>query len=266
MKTTYCMKTGDIVLSYTSDETPRRMDYMHLHPHCELLFIVSDTVMQLRRDGAETEVHGPCVVFEPSYAMHAANVVTGLPYERYVLYFDESAAQEPLPGADFWILPLSGEEAQYILPYFLRLAPENGYAPERRLLLSLILCVLCRYAGDAGRAVVRGEPNYIQQVVRYISENCALPLTTPELARRFLVNRNKLNRDFQAYTQMTVHSFLSEVRVNQAKQLLRQGKSVSNTAAECGFSDAGYFIAVFRRACGCTPAEYARRQRTAPSG
>lgn len=261
MKTTYCMKTGDIVTEHSVDHTPRRMDYLHLHPHCEILFVTSDTKMLLRRDGAQAEIQAPCAVFEPAYAMHGANVAEGLPYDRYILYFDESAPKEHFPAAEFWILPMSRAEADDLLPYFERLARPGGYDPERRLLLSLILCVLHRLSGDAGRDVLRGGANYIQQIARYISEHCAEPLTTPEIARRFLVNRNKLNRDFQEYTSMTVHDFLTEVRVNRAKQLLRAGMSVGDAAAECGFSDAGYFISVFRRACGCTPAAYRKARR-----
>ena len=255
------MKTGDIVAEHSVDHIPRRMDYLHLHPHCEVLFVLGGTTVQLRRDGAETEVRAPCAIFEPAYAMHGANVVEGLPYERYILYFDESAPRDWLPLPDFWVLPMTEAEAQELLPYFERLARPDGYDPERRLLLSLILCVLCRLCGDGHRSVLRSSVSYIQQVVRYISEHCAEPLTTPGIARQFLVNRNKLNRDFQEYTSMTVHDFLTEVRVNRAKQMLRGGMSVGDTATECGFSDAGYFISVFRRACGCTPAAYRKARR-----
>ena len=85
-----------------------------------------------------------------------------------------------------------------------------------------------------------------------------------ELAERLEVSQEYLTRSFCRYIGMTPGRYLTRVRIDNARLLLRQGgHSVQFVAEACGFTNANYFARVFRSAVGMNPAEYTRHQ---PSG
>ena len=57
---------------------------------------------------------------------------------------------------------------------------------------------------------------------------------------------------------ITPGKYLNQIRIENAKQLLRQGRhNVGFVAGACGFSNSNYFARVFRAAVGMNPREYA---------
>ena len=56
---------------------------------------------------------------------------------------------------------------------------------------------------------------------------------------------------------MTFTEYITQKRMEQAKQLLRQTeKHTGEIASEVGFRDPHYFSFVFKKTQGCTPREY----------
>ena len=80
-----------------------------------------------------------------------------------------------------------------------------------------------------------------------------------ELADRLEVSQEYLTRCFCRYMGITPGKYLNQVRIENARLLLRQGgHSVQFVSDACGFTNANYFARVFRAAVGMNPAEYAR--------
>ena len=65
-------------------------------------------------------------------------------------------------------------------------------------------------------------------------------------------------RSFRAKSGMSVHSYLTLLRLNRAKILLAQGVSAAETALQVGFCDQSHLINQFRRYFGVTPGAFAR--------
>ena len=62
------------------------------------------------------------------------------------------------------------------------------------------------------------------------------------------------SRSFRRITGKSFKTYLNRTRVDHAAQLLcREGVSVSEVAARCGFNSVSYFIRVFRTVTGKTP-------------
>ena len=57
---------------------------------------------------------------------------------------------------------------------------------------------------------------------------------------------------------MSVNEYITAERIHRARMLLCAGASVDAAAEQCGFSDSGYFIRVFRRYEQVTPLQYKR--------
>ena len=69
-----------------------------------------------------------------------------------------------------------------------------------------------------------------------------------------------VRRLFREQTGQSPHSYLINLRIDKAKQLLVQypKASVAVIAANCGFQDPNYFSTCFKKKMGCSPIEYRR--------
>jgi AraC-like DNA-binding protein len=93
----------------------------------------------------------------------------------------------------------------------------------------------------------------------YVVENFRSPLTVERVARKMGISRSTLHRYVRKWLGVGFNDYLRDVRLEEAKRLLRGGRyGVARIAQECGFSSSGYFIRVFKKATGLTPQQYRR--------
>ena len=98
-----------------------------------------------------------------------------------------------------------------------------------------------------------------QNVCLYVQEHIQEPLTRESVADEFRLNPSHLSRLFRQEGAMKFTDYLSWVRVDRAKFLLRRHDlTVDEVAADCGFNDTAYFCRVFKRRTKFTPSEYRR--------
>ena len=81
-------------------------------------------------------------------------------------------------------------------------------------------------------------------------------VSVSDLADRLNISISNLKRLFAKYTNIGVHEYYTFLKIAQAKELLRQGKTVTDTAELTGFANQAYFSAAFKRITGKTPKEY----------
>lgn len=67
---------------------------------------------------------------------------------------------------------------------------------------------------------------------------------------------NYLSKKFSDAFGLTLKQYLIELQLERARRLLQEGsRNVSETAFECGFSDAAYLARLFKSRFGCTPSD-----------
>ena len=116
--------------------------------------------------------------------------------------------------------------------------------------------------GPAGRQTL---PPVVEAALGLLRRDYAFLDGVGELAERLEVSQEYLTRCFCRYTGVTPGKYLNQLRVENARLLLRQGHSVQFVSDACGFSNANYFARVFRKYVGLNPREYARSQPPAPA-
>lgn len=94
-----------------------------------------------------------------------------------------------------------------------------------------------------------------------LQEESSCPPQLPELARFAGVSPFHLLRIFRACFGETPHEYVSRLRIERSKQLLRAGHSVTDVCLEVGFSGLGSFSSRFKVRVGVSPSEYARSLR-----
>ena len=90
----------------------------------------------------------------------------------------------------------------------------------------------------------------------YIEENFSDEITLTELARQSSMSPNYFCKIFKEITGQTPIEYIATYRIDMACEMLLMGKSVTETALDCGFNDLSYFIHIFKRNKGISPKKY----------
>ncbi|MDR1580623.1 MAG: AraC family transcriptional regulator [Synergistaceae bacterium] len=102
-----------------------------------------------------------------------------------------------------------------------------------------------------------------EDLLAYIAENIARPLTLDELAGRASLSRYYFSRLFKHETGYTPHKYVLAARINAAKFYLKSSRlSIKEISASCGFANEGVFCTAFKRIVGITPMAYRNRMMT----
>lgn len=131
---------------------------------------------------------------------------------------------------------------------------QSGYVFKSRALLMLILHRLAEillFNTDSAPGDYR-----IKKLMNYISVHCAEKLTVKALANMVSLDTTYFGSLFKQETGMTVHQYLTRVRVRKAEDMLQSGNFMVKEAAElCGFSDVIHFYKLFRLLRGFPPSQ-----------
>ena len=180
----------------------------------------------------------------------------------------------PLEDGRLRLVCLSGSAADTVLGAGGRFYEHGGLALERLLRLLAarqpspkeaseyayqLLMALYGTAGDAPEEGERLLP-VVEAALGLIRRDFAFLDGIGELADRLEVSQEYLTRCFCRAVGVTPGRYLTQVRIENAKLLLRQGgHSVQFVSDACGFSNGNYFARVFRASVGMNPRDYARR-------
>ena len=87
-----------------------------------------------------------------------------------------------------------------------------------------------------------------------------MALTIDNICEQIAYSKAYLFRIFKAKTGKTIMAYFTELKIKQAKQLLRENElSVKEIAEKLGFSTPDYFTKTFKRVTGFTPLAYKKR-------
>lgn len=100
---------------------------------------------------------------------------------------------------------------------------------------------------------------YVHRVRDYIKTLYMQEIRVEEIAEGLNLDRRYLSRLFKKETGQSIQEYLISVRMDEAKRLLEEGRSVSESAALCGYPDACNFSKMFKRIHGISPAYWKKQ-------
>ncbi len=131
---------------------------------------------------------------------------------------------------------------------------------ENRLRISGYLNLICDAVLSVAvlEAHCKNDGILYQKVISYISTHYTEDITLASLAKLFGYNEKYLSHALHTLTGMHFRQLLALYRVNRAKNLLRTARerSISDIAADCGFSAFNTFHRAFKEVTGMTPTVY----------
>lgn len=105
-----------------------------------------------------------------------------------------------------------------------------------------------------------GQPTLAKQVVRFLEQRYAEPITLERLAQQFNYSSRYLTRLVKEETAQSPIDYLIAVRIEKAKGLLQQtDASLQEVAASVGYQDVLYFSRLFKKHTGVTPGQFQSR-------
>ncbi len=91
----------------------------------------------------------------------------------------------------------------------------------------------------------------------YIYKNFSRDITLEDVSKEVMVSPNYFSRLFKEETGQNFIDYLTQLRIERAKELLRDNSSANKEICyQIGYADPNYFSRIFKRVVGVTPTEY----------
>jgi transcriptional regulator GlxA family with amidase domain len=207
-----------------------------------------------------------CAVGTGAHFLAAAGLLDNKPATTHWFYFDDFAKTFPavqlktshiITKSDNLYCAGSINAVADLSSHFI----EQFYGPEiARLIEGQFSPEIRRSYRSYG--YFEGETNthkdeQISDIQQWLHDNYQQAINIKQLAENANINPRTLNRRFTQATGKTPSRYLLDLRLNQAKELLRQTNlSISEIAANISYEDYSYFSALFKKHIGFTPREY----------
>ena len=217
-------------------------------------------------------------VDEQQFVVNANQVMLLLPAHREYFEFDKQHQtehsymhwyNEPMPD-DFLgmldnlprILPMTSTMHQLVnralSMRYSNLPTGSNYAKV------LAMEMIWQYIGESQLSVIEKTQTHKNQIFasarHYIHQHYKEPITLSDIALASSVSETHLIRIFNRYAQTTPITYLWDLRITQALELLeRTGLSISEIAIQCGFKTSYHFSRRIREKTGVTPTDYRKQ-------
>jgi AraC-like DNA-binding protein len=98
--------------------------------------------------------------------------------------------------------------------------------------------------------------NLIDGIIQYINTHIEEEITIDELSEQFYLSKYHLLREFKKHSGTTIHKYIVQKKLIQAKELILRGIPIINVYEQCGFGDYSNFFRAFKNEYGVTPKHF----------
>jgi|WetSurMetagenome_2_1015567.scaffolds.fasta_scaffold227966_2 AraC-like DNA-binding protein len=135
---------------------------------------------------------------------------------------------------------------------------KNFMTLTNNYLVTLVLMELSQQAVASSSNELRDETSRkFSEIIEWLRVNINKNFTVAEIADKFNFNKDYLCRIFKRHTGMPIIKYINGIKIAKAKELLCCSElSIKEIAYKMGFSDAKYFMKLFKTYENLTPSEY----------
>jgi len=248
-------------VSADGDEQQARIFPPHVHDCLEMYILMEGDASFMVEQHLFALRAGDIVISKPN-EMHHCILNSNSPHRHACFWIETHCEWLSAPfyshraGEGNLIRPTK-EDSQKIQDLLLVLEDETKTADslEHLRLLTELFCYIKRNF-QAGVAAVQNHPPVLQAILNDIAEHYRDIHDLDYLSEKYFISRSTLSRLFRQHLHTTPHLYLETKRLARSRELLRQGKSVTEACMEAGFCDCSHYIRIFRSRFGITPLQY----------
>lgn len=276
------MCSGDYEIQHKKDTVLSHVE-LHHHDFYEIYYLVSGDVTYVIEGRLTRIMPGDLLLVSPR-ELHKVNIESNqAPYERYVLWLDQSfvrklsttqtdleAGLNPLSPGYSNLIRLTPEQqhtVRNLMESIFQETDSQSYGSDRMCsaLMTQILVQINRLAqlqADEPDPFIHSSP-IVSNVVDYVNRHYREKLTLDMLAERFYVSKYHLSHEFQKHMGTGIYKYIQKKRLQIARQLLAEGESPTNVSTLCGFGDYPGFYRAFTSEYGVSPKTFVHSVKAA---
>ncbi|MEF3302130.1 AraC family transcriptional regulator [Paenibacillus sp. GYB003] len=179
--------------------------------------------------------------------------------EAFEMVFMANEAAASLIGSNAAVFSAGAESVSGIVAVLDLWGAAGGLAPLRLQIRFQELVLLLLEQRD--RSSKTGAEREVEETIHYLSREYSKDIRIEKLAEQTALSRWKYNDMFKTLTGKTPVQFLTELRIDRAKQLLvGSDQRLKEIAEQTGFGDEYYFSRRFKQYVGVSPTQFVRMQ------
>ncbi len=133
----------------------------------------------------------------------------------------------------------------------------NDPLEKECILYNVLSLMVSRYATRYNKTPQRLIRAEIRKSIEFLHSEYSTQINIKSIAQVAGLSEFHFMRVFQMMTGLSVHQYLTQIRLMRAKVLLSKGIAANQVAADVGFYDQSHLINKFRHHFGITPGEFA---------
>lgn len=267
---------NDIEASRNISHTARDAQF-HLHNSFEIYLFLQGDVNCFVEQSLYRLKRGTLLMFN-NQEIHRSSNLSSKPYERIVINFNHQMIEkfttehtnllscflDRKKGQDNAIL-LSKKQLDVFLAFATKLIDilqNNEYGSDLlalTYLIQILVYINKLYKQDEFLLEQYPLSEKLQDVLDYINTHITEDINLDKIGDHFSLNKSYLGRLFKKETGSTIYNYILLKRISMSKQMLADGRSVSEACTLCGFNDYSNFIRTFKQNTGYSPAKYAKQ-------
>ena len=254
-------------LFHMRDIPKEKVDY-HYHEFYKLLIVLSGTGGYWI-DGERYQLRSGDVVLIDSRLIHRPEFDSE--YERIIIYispeFLKTSSTDDCDLTDCFsangrhILRLPRREQERFQDLIRRLEGELESTAagkdilSRGLLLRLLVEIYRAAQRESFDAVrpLRPRDERVVEMLRYIDGHIQEEITAESLAEHFFLSKYHMMRLFRENTGLTIHSYVTDRRLMNARELMSQGLGATEACYKAGFNSYCTFCRTYNKRFGMSP-------------
>lgn len=255
-------------LFHIKDQTGQEFSYHYHDFHKVVIFLSGKVTYHI--EGKAYHLKPWDILLVSRHAIHKSEIDASVPYERFILWIKNdipnkqllqcfqkasdrsynlvrlnSSLQEKLKDVLFELEASARLEAfgkdiltqalfQEFMVYLNRIFLEKQYIFDKK-----------SYSYDS----------QIANILKYINHHLGEDLSVDALASRHYISKYHLMRKFKEETGYTLHNYVINKRLLQARTLISEGTPILKAAHESGFAEYSTFSRAYRKQFGKAPSE-----------
>lgn len=248
--------------------------YLHNHDFYELYLYISGDVTYLIEGKSYNLKSGDIILINTKELHQAVINSMEVPYERIVLWINksflhglstpetdltqcfENVEKKNVLRADFQIQ----QNIRTQLSKLLDLENYKGLGKNllyKAYLLELVIQlnnILINDKSDLDIEIMKS--NLIDGIVDYINNHINEEITINEISKEFYLSKFHLAREFKKYTGTTIHRYIVQKKLIQAKELILKHYPINIVYKQSGFGDYSNFFRAFKNEYGISPKHF----------
>lgn len=249
------------------------------HHFYEIYFILQGSVRVIVDETDLNPAKGETLIYPPNCMHRVTHTDPSVPYERFYIYLSkEYLAAVSTPEYSFIdeLNALTAGGRNYFRPGEAAVDELVAQADEiiqaardtspagvlvNRCRMTMYLVRLLTLLRQSIAETADSETGRMNELIRYINQNAAQPLSLDRLEEVFGISKFVLLHEFKDYTGMSIYQYILTRRVILAQELIAGGARPNQACEQSGFTDYTSFYRAFKARTGMSPNQYGKAQQ-----